>query len=269
MFFFGENIDKEKRFKQTLCRDASYETLPAGERGVMKDGVELRVLQLMFRLQQNLDKFSSCPLDWTSARLFTETDGCLVNNGGCHSAAECIRTGPNTVRTTSWPKRVPVLTKTVSFSEELQFSFFWCFSSVVSESLGCICSNLLSFRLWGGARISWSIKKGRWRLADTPPQKVQPQTCHQSTNCRSFYAFSWTCPSVSTIGSFWAPHIYNNDGGKVKQVDQNNWLFSFCLVVCRLPACAGRAFKDQESSVFLSTPAEPYVWVACSSLSCL
>ncbi|XP_045897918.1 stabilin-2-like [Micropterus dolomieu] len=25
-----------------------------------------------------------------------EIDGCLVNNGGCHSAADCIRTGANT-----------------------------------------------------------------------------------------------------------------------------------------------------------------------------
>lgn len=29
---------------------------------------------------------------------FAEIDGCLVNNGGCHRSAECIRTGPNTVR---------------------------------------------------------------------------------------------------------------------------------------------------------------------------
>lgn len=32
---------------------------------------------------------------------FSEIDGCLVNNGGCHRSAECIRTGPNTVRTCS------------------------------------------------------------------------------------------------------------------------------------------------------------------------
>lgn len=30
--------------------------------------------------------------------VLTEIDGCLVNNGGCHSAADCIRTGANTVR---------------------------------------------------------------------------------------------------------------------------------------------------------------------------
>lgn len=29
---------------------------------------------------------------------FAEIDGCLVNNGGCHMSAECIKTGPNTVR---------------------------------------------------------------------------------------------------------------------------------------------------------------------------
>uniref|UniRef100_A0A3Q1AJG6 Stabilin 1 n=1 Tax=Amphiprion ocellaris TaxID=80972 RepID=A0A3Q1AJG6_AMPOC len=28
-----------------------------------------------------------------------EVDGCLVNNGGCHMSADCIRTGPNMVRT--------------------------------------------------------------------------------------------------------------------------------------------------------------------------
>lgn len=30
--------------------------------------------------------------------MFTEVDGCLVSNGGCHKYADCIRTGPNTVR---------------------------------------------------------------------------------------------------------------------------------------------------------------------------
>lgn len=30
--------------------------------------------------------------------VFAEIDGCLVNNGGCHKSADCIRTGPNTVR---------------------------------------------------------------------------------------------------------------------------------------------------------------------------
>lgn len=30
--------------------------------------------------------------------MFTEVDGCLVNNGGCHPSADCIRAGPNVVR---------------------------------------------------------------------------------------------------------------------------------------------------------------------------
>lgn len=55
------------------------------------------LIQNVFCISQKKTRWCNkclCP----SFGFFAEIDGCLINNGGCHKNAECIRAGPNIVR---------------------------------------------------------------------------------------------------------------------------------------------------------------------------